>query len=58
VCSGFASIAEVGECGRARSGTPSVAADGAFGLAKLAFGESRAAVTRLRSSNEGVSISH
>jgi hypothetical protein len=58
VCSGFASIAEVGECCRARSGTPSVAADGAFGWAKLALGESRAAVTRQRSSNEGVPSSH
>jgi hypothetical protein len=33
VCSGFASIAEVGECCRARSGTSSVAADGAVGRA-------------------------
>jgi hypothetical protein len=37
VCSGFVSIAEVGECCRARSGTPSVAADGGIERAKLAL---------------------
>jgi hypothetical protein len=37
VCSGFVSIAEVGECCRARSGTPLVAADGGIERAKLAL---------------------
>jgi hypothetical protein len=34
VCSGFVSIAEVVECGRARSSTPLVVADGVSGRAK------------------------
>jgi hypothetical protein len=37
VCSGLVSIAEVGECCRARSGTPSVAADGGIERAKPAL---------------------
>jgi len=41
VCSGFVSIAEFGECCRARSGTPSVAADGGIERAKPAPDESQ-----------------
>lgn len=42
VCSGFASIAEDGECRRAGSGTLSVAADSGTGQAKLTRAQARA----------------
>jgi hypothetical protein len=58
VCSGLVSIAEVGECRRARSSTPLVAADGGIERAKPVRDESLAAVTRRRSAAEGVLSSH